>query len=45
MRYRIIGANCVPNGLLYCLAEDCEALEGAVIILVDYGYLQGKAGG
>ncbi len=43
--FEVEDAECKPDGLLYCVDEDCEALEGETIVTIDYGYLQSRAGG
>lgn len=43
--YEVQSANCVPDGLLYCVAEDCQALAGQTLVTIDYGFLQSKASG
>ncbi|HET9481216.1 MAG TPA: hypothetical protein VFP98_05620 [Candidatus Polarisedimenticolia bacterium] len=41
--YQVQSANCVPDGLLYCVAQDCASLAGQSLTLIDYGFLQSKA--
>jgi hypothetical protein len=43
VQYTVTSASCAPDGLLYCIAADCQALAGQTFTLVDYGYLQGQA--
>jgi hypothetical protein len=45
MIYQVQSADCVPDGLLYCVAEDCQALAGQTLVTIDYGFLQAKASG
>lgn len=43
VEFSVTTADCLPDGLLYCIDADCSALAGQTFILVDYGYLQSKA--
>ena len=43
VEYTVTSAGCEPDGLLFCIDADCDALGGQTFTLVDYGYLQDKA--
>jgi hypothetical protein len=43
--FRVESADCVPDGLLYCLPTECTSLEDQVLVIIDYDFLQAKAGG
>ena len=43
--YTVQSADCVPDGLLYCVDSDCDSLAGQTLILIDYGFLKSKADG
>ena len=38
--FEVEEAKCKPDGLLYCMTEDCEALKDETIVMIDYGFLQ-----
>lgn len=44
IEYTVTSASCQPDGLLYCLDVDCQALSGQNFQMIDYGFLQAKAG-
>jgi hypothetical protein len=43
IQFLVESANCVPDGLLYCVGQDCAALEGETFVMIDYGFLQAQA--
>jgi hypothetical protein len=43
VQYDVTSAECEPDGLLYCIDDDCTSLEGQSFLLIDYGYLQSRA--
>lgn len=44
LEFTVNSAQCEPDGLLYCIADDCGALADQTFMMLDYGYLQGKLG-
>jgi len=44
VEYSVTSASCQPDGLLFCVGVDCTALQGQKMMMIDYGFLQSKAG-
>jgi hypothetical protein len=44
IEYSVTSASCQPDGLLFCVGADCTALQGQKFLMIDYGFLQSKAG-
>ena len=44
VEYSVTSASCQPDGLLYCVGVDCTSMQGQKMMMIDYGFLQSKAG-
>ena len=44
VEYSVTSASCQPDGLLFCVGVDCTSLQGQKMMMIDYGFLQSKAG-
>lgn len=44
VEYAVTSASCAPDGLLFCVGVDCTSMQGQKMMMIDYGYLQSKAG-
>lgn len=43
IQFVVESSACLPDGLLYCVAEDCADLQGETFVMIDYGFLQARA--